>query len=88
MVTACMNTAGQVGGMLSPVVLALVVREFSSWAMPLYATAILYGFGALCWLIIDASKPLPDAAFVGPAFGCGKRSFQHESPLTQEVHGT
>jgi MFS transporter, ACS family, glucarate transporter len=58
MVTACMNTAGQVGGMLSPVVLALVVREFSSWAMPLYATAILYGFGALCWLVIDASKPL------------------------------
>lgn len=58
MVSACMNTAGQVGGMLSPVILALVVREFSDWAVPLYVTAILYGFGALCWLLIDASKPL------------------------------
>ncbi len=53
-----MNTAGQVGGMLSPVVLAFVVREFSDWAVPLYLTAILYGLGALCWLLIDASKPL------------------------------
>jgi MFS family permease len=58
MVSACMNTAGQVGGMMSPVVLALVVRQFSDWAMPLYATAILYAIGALCWLAIDASKPL------------------------------
>jgi ACS family glucarate transporter-like MFS transporter len=58
MVSACMNTAGQVGGMLSPVVLALVVREFSNWAVPLYVTALLYGLGGLCWLLIDASKPL------------------------------
>lgn len=58
MVSACMNTAGQVGGFLSPIVLALVVRSFSNWAMPLYATAILYGIGALCWFVIDASKPL------------------------------
>jgi MFS family permease len=57
-VTACMNTAGQVGGMLSPVILALIVREFSNWAMPLYLTAILYGLGGLCWFLIDASKPL------------------------------
>jgi MFS transporter, ACS family, glucarate transporter len=58
MVSACMNTAGQVGGMLSPVVLALVVREFSNWAMPLYFTAALYAVGGLCWFLIDASKPL------------------------------
>ena len=57
-VTACMNTAGQVGGMLSPVVLAFVVRESSNWAVPLYVTAALYGLGALCWLLIDASKRL------------------------------
>jgi MFS family permease len=57
-VSACMNTAGQVGGMLSPVILALIVREFSSWAMPLYFTAILYALGGVAWLLVDASKPL------------------------------
>ena len=57
-VTACMNTAGQVGGMLSPVILALVVQSFSDWAMPLYVTALLYGAGGVCWLFIDASRPL------------------------------
>jgi MFS family permease len=57
-VTACMNTAGQVGGMLSPVILAMVVREFSTWAMPLYVTAALYALGGACWLLIDASRPL------------------------------
>lgn len=58
MVGACMNTAGQVGGMLSPVVLALVVKEFSNWAMPLYLTAILYAIGGLAWFLVDASEPL------------------------------
>ena len=42
---------------MSAVVLALVTRQFSNWAMPLYAMAILYAIGGLCWLVIDASTP-------------------------------
>jgi ACS family glucarate transporter-like MFS transporter len=53
-----MNTAGQVGGFLSPIVLALIVRRFSSWAAPLYLTGLIYGLGAVAWCMVDASRPL------------------------------
>jgi MFS family permease len=58
LVSACMNTAGQVGGFLSPLVLALMLRHFSSWTPGLYLTGVLYLLGALCWLAIDAGKPI------------------------------
>jgi ACS family glucarate transporter-like MFS transporter len=48
-----MNTAGQVGGMLSPVILAWVVSQFSDWAAPLYLTGILYFLGGLCWFLVN-----------------------------------
>jgi ACS family glucarate transporter-like MFS transporter len=53
-----MNTAGQVGGILSPIILALILRYFSSWSAPLYLTGLLYSLGALAWCMVDASKPL------------------------------
>lgn len=59
-VSACMNTAGQVGGVLSPIILALVVENYSSWAAPLYFSGLLYLGGALCWLFIDPSRPILD----------------------------
>jgi MFS family permease len=57
-VSAVMNTAGQVGGTLSPVIVALVLRSFNSWDAPLYLTGVLYATGALCWFFIDATKPI------------------------------
>jgi nitrate/nitrite transporter NarK len=57
-VSACMNTAGQIGGTLSPVIVALVLRRFASWEAPLYLTGCLYAIGALCWMFIDATKPI------------------------------
>ncbi len=57
-VSACMNTAGQVGGVLSPIILALVVENYSNWAAPLYFSGMLYLGGALCWLFIDPSRPI------------------------------
>ena len=57
-VSACMNTAGQVGGFLSPIVAALFVEKLGSWAAPLYVCGILYFFGALCWWLIDPRKPI------------------------------
>jgi len=53
-----MNTAGQVGGVLSPVVAALIVQRFSSWSGPLYVTGTLYLLGSLCWLWIDPRRHL------------------------------
>jgi MFS transporter, ACS family, glucarate transporter len=54
--SATMNTSGQVGGVLSPVIAAFVAQRFTSWSMPLYLTGTLYLFGALCWLWIDPER--------------------------------
>ena len=55
-VSACMNTAGQVGGMLSPVILGFVLHRWSNWAAPLYVTGVLFIGGALCWGLIDPRR--------------------------------
>jgi MFS family permease len=54
--SAAMNTAGQVGGFLSPIVLAFLVQRFTSWSAPLYITGGLYIAGSLCWIWIDPSR--------------------------------
>jgi MFS family permease len=57
-VSAAMNTAGQVGGVLSPIIFAMLTRQQSSWAVPLLVTAALYLLGAACWLFIHPERPL------------------------------
>lgn len=57
-VSACMNTAGQIGGVLSPVILALVVEKFADWSAPLYLSGALYLAGACCWYFIDPRQPI------------------------------
>jgi ACS family glucarate transporter-like MFS transporter len=59
-VSAAMNTAGQVGGFLSPLVVGFVVQYFSNWDVPLYVTGALYLSGALCWLGIDPTRRVAD----------------------------
>jgi MFS family permease len=59
-VSAAMNTSGQVGSILSPILVAEVVRRFSQWSAPLYATGVLFLLGALCWLWVDPTKPVSD----------------------------
>jgi cyanate permease len=50
--SATMNTAGQVGGMLSPLVLAYMVDRFGNWSMPLHVLSFLYVIAAVCWILI------------------------------------
>jgi MFS family permease len=54
LVSACMNTAGQVGGFLSPIIAA----RFANWSHALALTAALYLFGALCWTLVDPRRNL------------------------------
>ena len=58
LVGACMNTAGQVGGFLSPIIVGYVVQNFSNWATPLYVTGGLYLFGGLCWFAVNPNRPI------------------------------
>lgn len=53
LLSAAMNTAGQVGGFLSPIVLALLVQRYGDWSLPLKVLAGLYLMAALCWLFIQ-----------------------------------
>ena len=57
-VGGAMNTFGNLGGALSPVVMGTVLDAFGSWDLSLYSVAALYGVAALCWLGIDPESPI------------------------------
>ena len=59
--SAAMNTTGQVGSILSPVITGWIVYRFSNWQMPLLIMAGLYALSALLWMVVDPRKRL-DAA--------------------------
>jgi ACS family glucarate transporter-like MFS transporter len=52
-----MNTAGAVGGMLSPLIAAQVAIR-SGWNTAFVMFGAVYLLGALAWLRVDASRPL------------------------------
>ena len=53
-----MNTFGNLGGLVGPIVVALMVDRLGSWTLPLYVTAGVYFAGALAWLAIDPNEEL------------------------------
>ncbi|MCA2966457.1 MAG: MFS transporter [Acidobacteriota bacterium] len=55
-VGAVMNTAGQVGGFLSPIVLATLIRETGDWNTPLNITGVMLVGAALCWVFINPNR--------------------------------
>jgi MFS transporter, ACS family, glucarate transporter len=52
-VTGFMNSFGNIGGALAPVVVGYVVDRFHSWAPPFYVMAVVFAFGAVMWLLVD-----------------------------------
>jgi MFS family permease len=59
LVTAGMNTAGQVGAFLSPIVLARFLDQPTrDWTTPMLIMGGLYLGGALCWVFVDPSRPI------------------------------
>ena len=59
-VSAAMNTSGQIGSILSPILVASVVQRFSNWSAPLYLTGVLFLLGAVCWLWVDPTTPVSE----------------------------
>jgi MFS family permease len=55
-VSATMNTAGQVGGILSPIVLAYLVDRYGRWSLPLHILSGLYFLAAISWLFIHPER--------------------------------
>jgi MFS transporter, ACS family, glucarate transporter len=59
LVTATMNSSGQIGAFLSPIILPIFLRPGSEdWATPLYITGLLYLFGSGCWLLVDPRRKI------------------------------
>ena len=59
-VSGAMNSAGQVGAILSPILVAMVVQRFANWNAPLFLTGVLFLLGAVCWIWVDPAKPVSD----------------------------
>jgi ACS family glucarate transporter-like MFS transporter len=56
--SAAMNTTGQIGSIISPIVTAWVVTQFASWQAPLLIMGGLYFLSAALWALVDPRKRL------------------------------
>lgn len=52
-VSAAMNTAGQVGSFFSPLMVTYLLKRSGDWNTPVLAIGGLFLAGALCWAFID-----------------------------------
>jgi MFS transporter, ACS family, glucarate transporter len=57
-VTGFMNTLGNLGGFVGPIVVGIAVEQWHSWSYPFYITALVYAAGAAAWLLIDPKRPI------------------------------
>jgi MFS family permease len=57
-VTGAMNTFGNLGGLVGPLVVGYAVERWESWALPFSITAGVYAVGAALWLVIDPKEAL------------------------------
>jgi MFS family permease len=54
--SAGMNTTGQIGSIASPIVAAYMVDHYANWALPLYVMAALYLFSAFTWFFVKPPR--------------------------------
>jgi MFS transporter, ACS family, glucarate transporter len=57
-VTGCMNTFGNIGGAISPLVVGYAVEWWSSWTLPFFITAGVYLAGGLFTLLVNPHELL------------------------------
>jgi ACS family glucarate transporter-like MFS transporter len=59
-VTGFMNTFGNLGGLIGPMVVGIAVDRWHSWTFPFYVTALVYAMGAFAWLAIEPERRIAD----------------------------
>jgi len=57
-ITGFMNTLGNLGGLIGPLVVGFAVDRWHSWTFPFYITALVYAGGAVAWLAVDPTRPV------------------------------
>lgn len=55
-VSGCMNTWGNLGGFISPIVTGFLVQQFGNWNLPILVSGGIFLLGALLWLRIDPTR--------------------------------
>ena len=60
-VTGFMNTSGNLGGFIGPLVVGLAVERWGTWTLPFYITAAVYAAGAMAWLAINPERRIGTA---------------------------
>ena len=55
-VTGFMNTFGNLGGLVGPLVVGYMVERWASWTYPFYITAAVYVMGAIAWLAVNPHR--------------------------------
>jgi hypothetical protein len=61
-VSAAMNTSGQVGAVLCPIAVTALLAHFGDWSAAVAAIGILFFLGSLSWLFIDPTRSIFDEA--------------------------
>ena len=56
--SAAMNTSGNLGGFMSPIIAAFIVETWGDWSIALIVLAALYLVAAVCWLFIRPDRPI------------------------------
>jgi MFS family permease len=57
-VAGAMNTFGNIGGAVSPLVVGYAVQWWSSWTLPFFITAGVYVAGGILTLLVNPNRPL------------------------------
>jgi MFS family permease len=61
-VSASMNTSGQIGGAVGPIVIGYILQYMNhNWTLTFALSAAIYVIGGLCWLWIDPVTPIDKA---------------------------
>ena len=61
-ITGFMNTFGNLGGLIGPLVVGIAVDRWGSWTFPFYITSAIYVMSACAWLLIDPNQPITPTA--------------------------
>ncbi|MCX7826669.1 MAG: MFS transporter, partial [Verrucomicrobiae bacterium] len=61
-VSAAMNTSGQIGSLLCPLIVGYSVEWFANWNLPLYLMGALFLIGVICWGLLDPRRPVFETA--------------------------
>jgi len=68
-VTGAMNTLGNLGGAISPLVVGYSVQWWGSWSTPLVITAGVYVLGGVLTLLVNPHRRLASTRTVSPSMG-------------------